>query len=94
MAGLEPLEFINLFPMWSYRTDVANIQRKVTITIYRVTGCVSYVELCIYLELYRLVSEFGRVCERIKLQANVGKSKVEMYSRYVNVGLMDARLNV
>ena len=27
-------------------------------------------------KLCRLVSEFGRVCERIKLRVNVGKSKV------------------
>ena len=32
--------------------------------------------------LYRLVSEFGRVCERRKLRVNVGKSKVMRCSRY------------
>ena len=32
----------------------------------------------------KLVSEFGRVCERRKLRANVGKSKVMRCSRYGN----------
>ena len=32
----------------------------------------------------RPVSEFGRVCERRKLRANVGKSKVMKNSRYDN----------
>ena len=32
----------------------------------------------------RLVSEFGRVCERSKLRVNVGKSKVMRCSRYGN----------
>ena len=41
----------------------------------------------------RLVSEFGRVCERRKLRVNVGKSKVMRCSRYVNVGRMHVRLN-
>ena len=27
-------------------------------------------------KLYRLVSEFGRICKRKKLRVNVGKSKV------------------
>ena len=35
-------------------------------------------------KLCRLVSEFGRVCERRKLRANVGKSKVMRCSRYGN----------
>ena len=35
-------------------------------------------------KLGRLVSEFGRVCERRKLRVNVGKSKVMRCSRYVN----------
>ena len=34
----------------------------------------------------RLVSEFGRACKRIKLQVNVGKSKVMRCSRYGNGG--------
>ena len=34
----------------------------------------------------RLVTEFGRVCERRNLRANVGKSKVMRCSRYVNRG--------
>ena len=34
----------------------------------------------------RLVSEFGRVCERRKLRVNVGKSKVMRCSRYGNGG--------
>ena len=32
--------------------------------------------------LCRVVSEFGRVCERRKLRVNVGKSKVMRCSRY------------
>ena len=32
----------------------------------------------------RLVSEFGRVCEKRTLRVNVGKSKVMRYSRYGN----------
>ena len=39
-------------------------------------------------KLYRLESEFGRVCERRKLRVNVGKSKVMGCSRYGNVGLI------
>ena len=35
-------------------------------------------------QLCRLVSEFGRVCERRKLRVNVGKSKVMRCSRYGN----------
>ena len=35
-------------------------------------------------KLGRLVSEFGRVCERRKLRVNVGKSKVKRCSRYGN----------
>ena len=35
-------------------------------------------------KLCRLVSEFGRVCERRKLKVNVGKSKVMSCSRYGN----------
>ena len=35
-------------------------------------------------KLCRLVSKFGRVCERRKLRANVGKSKVMRCSRYSN----------
>ena len=35
-------------------------------------------------KLCRLVSEFGRVCERRKLRVNVGKSKVVRWSRYGN----------
>ena len=34
----------------------------------------------------RLASEFGRVCVRIKLRVNVGKSKVMRCSRYGNGG--------
>ena len=44
-------------------------------------------------KLCRLVSEFGRVCERRKLRVNVCKSKVTRYSRYVNVGRMHVILN-
>ena len=35
-------------------------------------------------KLCRLVSEFGRVCERRKLTLNVGKSKVMRCSMYGN----------
>ena len=44
-------------------------------------------------KLCRLVSEFGRVCERIKLRVNVGKSKLMRCSRCVNGGRMHVRLN-
>ena len=44
-------------------------------------------------KLCRLVSEFGRVCVRIKLKANVGKSKVMRFSRYENGGRMHEILN-
>ena len=37
-------------------------------------------------KLCRLVSEFGRVCERIKLRVNVGKSKVMSCPWYGNGG--------
>ena len=43
--------------------------------------------------MYRLVSEFGRVCERRKLRVNVGKSKVSRCSRYGNRGPLHVRLN-
>ena len=39
-------------------------------------------------KLCRLVSEFGRICERRKLRLNVGKSKVTRCSRYGNGGRM------
>ena len=35
-------------------------------------------------KLCRLVTEFGRVCERRTLRVNVGKSKVMRSSRYGN----------
>ena len=35
-------------------------------------------------KLCRLVSEFGRVCERRKLRVNVGKSKIMRCSRCGN----------
>ena len=43
----------------------------------------------------RLVSEFGRVCERRKLGVYVGKSKVTVMrcSRYCNEGRMHVILN-
>ena len=44
-------------------------------------------------KLCRLVTEFGRVCERRKLRVNVGKSKVLRCSRYVNGGRIHVRLN-
>ena len=42
-------------------------------------------------KLCRLVTEFGRVCERRKLRVNAGKSKVMRCSRYVNGGRMYVR---
>ena len=44
-------------------------------------------------KLCRLVSEFGRVCERKKLGVNVGKSKVMTCSRYGNGDRMHVILN-
>ena len=44
-------------------------------------------------KLCRLVSEFGRVCERRKLRVNVGKSKVMRCSRYGNGDRMYVILN-
>ena len=44
-------------------------------------------------KLCKLVSEFGRVCERRKLRVNVGKSKVMRCSRYGNGGRMHVILN-
>ena len=41
----------------------------------------------------RLVSEFGRVCERRKLRVNVGKSKVMRCSMYGNGGGIHVILN-
>ena len=45
------------------------------------------------MKLCRLVSEFGRVCERRKLRDNVGKSIVMRCSRYGKGGLMHVLLN-
>ena len=44
-------------------------------------------------KLYRLVGEFGRVCERRKLKVNVDKSKVMRCSRYGNEHRMHVILN-
>ena len=44
-------------------------------------------------KLCRLVSEFGRVCERRKLRVNVGKRKVMRCSRYEKLGRMLVILN-
>ena len=44
-------------------------------------------------KLCRLVSEFGRVCERRKLGVNVGKSKIMRCSGYGNGGPMHVILN-
>ena len=44
-------------------------------------------------KLCRLVSEFGRVCERRKFRVNVGKSKVMRCSRYGNGDRMYVILN-
>lgn len=39
------------------------------------------------------MSEFGRVCEKIKLRVNVSKKKVARCLRYVNRSRMDVRLD-
>ena len=44
-------------------------------------------------KLCRLVSEFGRVCEIIKLRVNVDKNKVMSCSRYGNGSRMHVILN-
>ena len=44
-------------------------------------------------KLCRLASEFGRVCERRKLKANIGKSKIMRCSRYGNGDRMHVILN-
>ena len=44
-------------------------------------------------KLGRLVSEFGRACERKKLTVNVGKSQVMRWSRYGNRDRMHVILN-
>ena len=44
-------------------------------------------------KLCRLVSEFGRVCERRKLRVTAGKSKVMICSRYGNGDRMHVILN-
>ena len=44
-------------------------------------------------EKCKLVSEFGRVCERKKLRVNVGKSKVMRCSSYGNGGRMHVIVN-
>ena len=44
-------------------------------------------------KLCRLVSEFGRVCERRTLRVNLGKSKVMRCSRYGNGDRMHVILN-
>ena len=44
-------------------------------------------------KLYRLASEFGRVCERRKLRVNVVKSTIMRSSRYGNCGRMYVILN-
>ena len=44
-------------------------------------------------KLCRLVSEFGRVCEKRKLRVNLGKSNIVRYSRYGNGDRMHVILN-
>ena len=44
-------------------------------------------------KLCRLVSAFGRVCEKRKLRVNVGKSEVMRCSRYGNGNRMHVILN-
>ena len=43
-------------------------------------------------KLCRPMSEFGYVCERRKLRANMDMIKVMRYSTYENVGRMNVRL--
>ena len=43
--------------------------------------------------MYRLMREFGRICERRKLRVNIGKSKVMRCSPYGNGGRMHVILN-
>ena len=45
-------------------------------------------------KLCRLMSEFGRACERRKLKVNVGKRKVTRCSRYGNGDRMHVILTV
>ena len=45
-------------------------------------------------KLCRLVSEFGRVCEKRKLRENIGKSKVMRCSRYGNGDRMHVILSL
>ena len=44
-------------------------------------------------KMCRLVSEFGRVCERRKLRVNVGKGKISRCLRYGNGGRIHVILN-
>ena len=44
-------------------------------------------------KLCRLVSEFGKVCDRRKLRVNAGKSKVMRCSRNGNGGILNVTLN-
>ena len=44
-------------------------------------------------KLCRLASEFGRVCKKIKLRVNVGKSKIMRCSRYGNGDRLHVILN-
>ena len=44
-------------------------------------------------KLCRLVTKFGRVCERRKLRVNVGNSKIMRCSRHVNGGQMYVIIN-
>ena len=44
-------------------------------------------------KLYSVVDKFGKLIERKKLRVNEGMGKVIRCSRFVNVGLMDARQN-
>ena len=44
-------------------------------------------------KLFRVVSEFGRICERKKLRVNVGKSNVTRCSSYGNGRRMPVILN-
>ena len=55
---------------------------------------VDYTALVADLEKCRLMSEFGRACERRKLRVNVGKSTVMRCSMYGNGGRMHVILNV
>ena len=66
-------------------------QKKNTVLLF--TSLIFHLQWLTEEKLCRLVSEFGRVCERRKLRVNVGKSKVMRCSRYGNGDRMHVILN-